>query len=92
MRLEVNPSQTHSIKFTKRKTKDVKLICSFSKIPINKIKDKVKVISKKLTDVGFVVKTEIKNEEAEDIGASLLVYSIDEHSVIGSDSLFDKKK
>ena len=91
VRLEVNPSQIHSIKLTKRKTKDVKLICSFSKLPINKIKDKVKVITKKLIDAGLVVKTEIKEEEAIDIGASLLVYSIDEHSVVGADSLFDKK-
>ena len=92
IRLEVNPSQINSIKFTKRKTKDVKLICSFSKIPINKIKDNVGAVTRKLIEDGFIVETEIKNEDAIDSGASLLVYSIDEHSVIGVDSLFDKKK
>ena len=92
IRIEINPSQINSIKFTKRKTKEVKLVCSFSKISINKIKDKVEMIDKKLTEDGFIVKTEIKNENAVDIGASLLVYSIDEHSIIGEDSLFDKKK
>ena len=35
--------------------------------------------------------TEIKNENAIDSGASLLMYSIDENSIIGVDSLFDKK-
>ena len=92
VRLEVNPSQINSIKFTKRKTKDVNLICSFSKIPIDEIRDKVEELTRKLAEDGLVVKTEIKNENATDSGASLLVYSIDENSVVGADSLFDKKK
>ncbi len=92
VRLEVSPSQINSIKVTKRKTRDVKLICSFSKIPIDKIKDKVEAITRRLTANELIVKTEIKNENAIDSGASLLVYSTDEYSVIGEDSLFDKKK
>ncbi|MGH1521709.1 MAG: RNA 3'-terminal phosphate cyclase [Nitrosopumilus sp.] len=92
VRLEVSPSQINSIKVTKRKTRDVKLICSFSKIPIDKIKDKVEAITRRLTANELIVKTEIKNENAIDSGASLLVYSTDEYSIIGEDSLFDKKK
>jgi RNA 3'-terminal phosphate cyclase (ATP) len=89
--LHVNPSNPKSISFTKRKTNSVKLICTFSKISIGKIKNEVKEIIQKLTKENFIVETEIKNEEAVDSGASMLIYSIDEHSIIGIDALFDKK-
>ena len=46
---------------------------------------------KKLVNENFVVGVEIKEEEALDSGASLLVYSTDECSIIGIDALFDKK-
>ncbi len=89
--LHVNPSNLKSISFTKRKTNSVKLICTFSKISIEKIKNEVKEIKQKLTKENFIVETEIKNEVAVDSGASMLIYSIDEHSIIGIDALFDKK-
>jgi RNA 3'-terminal phosphate cyclase (ATP) len=89
--LHVNSSSLKSISFTKRKTNLVKLICTFSKISIEKIKNEVKEIKQKLTKENFIVETEIKNEEATDSGASMLIYSIDEHSIIGIDALFDKK-
>ena len=89
--LQVNPSNVKSVSFSERKTNLVKLICTFSKLPIEKIKNQVKEIEEKLAKENFVVKTEIKNQEAIDSGASLLIYSTDEHSVIGVDALFDKK-
>ena len=89
--LHVNPSNLKLISFTKRKTNSVKLICTYSKISIEKIKNEVKEIKQKLTKENFIVETEIKNEEATDSGASMLIYSIDEHSIIGIDALFDKK-
>ncbi|MEO2201636.1 MAG: RNA 3'-terminal phosphate cyclase [Nitrosopumilus sp.] len=89
--LHVNPSNLKSISFTKRKTNLVKLICTFSKISIEKIKNEVNEIKQKLTKENFIVETEIKNEEAIDSGASMLIYSIDEYSIIGIDALFDKK-
>jgi RNA 3'-terminal phosphate cyclase (ATP) len=89
--LHVNSSSLKSISFTKRKTNSVKLICTFSKISIEKIKNEVKEIKQKLTKENFIVEAEIKNEEAVDSGASMLIYSIDEHSIIGIDALFDKK-
>jgi len=89
--LHVNSSSLKSISFTKRKTNSVKLICTFSKISIEKIKNEVKEIKQKLTKENFIVETEIKNEVAVDSGASMLIYSIDEHSIIGIDALFDKK-
>jgi len=89
--LQVYPSNVKSMSFLKRKTNNVKLICTFSKLPVEIIKNQIEEIEKKLTKENFIVETEIKNQEAIDSGASLLIYSIDEHSVIGIDALFDKK-
>jgi len=89
--LQVYPSQIKSISFSKRKTNSVKLICTFSKLPIEKIKKSVEEIKEKLTKENFIVETEIKNQETIDPGASLLIYSTDENSIVGVDALFDKK-
>ena len=89
--LHVNPSNVKSISFTERKTNLVKLICTFSKLSMDEIKGKIRDIEEKLIKENFIVKTEIKNENAIDSGASLLMYSIDKNSIIGVDSLFDKK-
>ena len=89
--LQINPSKVKSISFSKRKTNDVKLICSFSKLANKEIKNKVKEIVKKLTAANFIVDVKIKSEEALDSGASLLIYSIDNDSIIGIDALYDKK-
>ena len=89
--LQINPSHVKSVSFSKRKTNLAKLICTFSKLPIKKIEEQIKEIKEKLVKENFIVETEIKNQDAIDSGASLLVYSIDEHSIIGVDTLFDKK-
>ena len=89
--LQVYPSHVKSISFLERKTNSVKLICTFSKLSIEKIENQIEEIKKKLTKENFIVETEIKNQETIDSGASLLIYSIDEHSIIGVDALFDKK-
>lgn len=91
VKLQVYPSSLKSILFSKRKTNNVKLICTFSKIPIEIIRNEIKRIKKKLSDENFNVETETKNEDAIDSGASLLIYSIDENSIVGVDSLFNKK-
>lgn len=91
VRLQVYPSHLVSTSFTKRTTNNVKLICTFSKISEEKINNQIEEIKKELTNRNFVVETEIKNQETIDSGASLLIYSIDENSITGIDSLFDKK-
>ena len=91
IKLQVNASNIKSISFSKRKTNKVKLICSFSKFTNNEIKNKVYEIVKQLTDANFIVDVEIKSEEALDSGASLLIYSIDDDSIIGIDALYNKK-
>ena len=91
IKLQVNPSNIKSISFSKRKTNKIKLICSFSKFTNNEIENKVYEIVKQLTDANFIVDVEIKSEEALDSGASLLIYSIDDDSIIGIDALYNKK-
>jgi len=91
IKLQVYPSKIKAITFSKRKTNNVKLICSYSKLPFKEIDSKIKEVVKKLTDANFIVNTEIKNEEAMDSGASMLIYSIDENSIIGIDALYNTK-
>jgi len=89
--LEVNSSNIKPIIFSKRKTNNVKLICTFSKMSNEEIKKKVNNIAEKLTDANFIVDIKMKSEEALDSGASLLIYSIDEDSIIGNDALYNNK-
>lgn len=91
IKLQVNPSNIKSILFSKRKTNEVRLICSFSKFANNEIENKVNEIVKQLTDLDYNVNVKIRSEEALDSGASLLIYSIDDNSIIGIDALYDNK-
>lgn len=88
--LTINPSRVRSIFLTKRKTNEANISCTFSKISLEKIQNQINRIKERLINENFIVKSEIKEQEALDSGASLLVYSIDENSIIGIDGLFDK--
>lgn len=90
VRLRVYPSEVKSVSLLGEKTKNVELVCSFSKLPLEKIEKQIKEIKQKLEE-NFIVKTEIKNEDAIDSGSSLLISSVDDNSIIGFDSLFDKR-
>ena len=89
--LQVVPSNLKSILLSKRETNSLKLICTASKISLQKIKEQVKEIQEKVVEKNFVVESEIKDEVAVDSGASLLIYSIDKQSIVGVDCQFDKK-
>ncbi|KAF6248072.1 RNA 3'-phosphate cyclase [Nitrosopumilus sp. b3] len=91
IKLQVFPSKLKLTSFAKRKTNNVKIICTFSKIAIEIIEREIQQMKNKFTNEGFKVEVEITNQEAMDSGASLLIYSIDENSIIGVDCLFDKK-
>ncbi len=91
VQLHVYPSKVNSISFSNRKTSDMKLICSFSKISSDEIKKAVEKIEERLVNAGFNVDIEIKSEDTVDSGATLLVYSIDEDSINGFDALYNKK-
>ena len=91
VKLEVYPSKIKSIEFFKRKINNLKLKCTFSKISIEIIKEEISKIKEEISKKKFNVEIEIKEEEAIDSGASVLIYSIDENSIIGIDGLFNKK-
>ncbi|MHA7648238.1 RNA 3'-terminal phosphate cyclase [Nitrosopumilus sp. S4] len=89
--LLVYPSSLKPIFLTKRNTKDVKLICTFSKIPFKEIENEIELIKEKLIKEKFHVEVHLENQDALDSGASLLICSIDDDSIIGVDSIFNKK-
>ena len=91
IKVEINPSNVKAISLTKRKTNQANITCTFSRISNEKIENEIKRIKEKLVNENFVVNVEIQEQEALDSGASVLVYSIDDNSIIGIDGLFDKK-
>ena len=91
VKIEIRPSKIRSISLTTRHTKKLKLFCSFSKLPLELIQEKTEIIKSKLVEKKFDVENIIRKEDAVDSGVSLLIISVDENSIIGIDSLFDKK-
>ena len=90
--LEVLPSEKiNPIVLNTRKTKNVKLICTFSKLATELINNQINYIERKLIENNFSVENQVKEESALDSGSSLMISSIDNDSVIGIDSLFNKK-
>jgi RNA 3'-terminal phosphate cyclase (ATP) len=89
--LIVLPSKVKSNSFNHRRTKNVKLLCTFSNLSQDIIKIQIENIEKKLIEKKFIVQTKINEENTIDSGASLLIYSIDEESIIGINSIYDKK-
>ncbi|MDH3278140.1 MAG: RNA 3'-terminal phosphate cyclase [Nitrosopumilus sp.] len=90
--LEISPAdKIIPINLDKRKEKNVKIICTFSKLPIEIIHNQVNELKRKIIESDFTVEVQIKKENALDSGASLMISSIDNDSIIGIDSIFDKK-
>lgn len=89
--LFVEPSIVNAISLIERKTKNANLICSFSNLPSELIKKNIDDIITQLTEKNFIVKSQINEEKASDSGATLLIFTSDQESIIGIDSIFDKK-
>lgn len=90
--LEIFPAEKiQSINFGSRKTKNVKLFCTFSKLPFKLLENHIEDIKEKLIELGFSIHSEVKEEEAIDSGSSILISCIDKDSIIGFDSIFNKK-
>jgi len=88
--VKVRPSHIKSVSLTKRKTKNLRLFCTFSKLPEKIIEQKINELKSRLEEK-FSVETIMKKEEAIDPGSSLLIASIDDNSIIGIDSTYDKQ-
>ena len=90
--LEVLPSNIKSLSLHKRKSRNAKLICTISNLPMNKIEKEIFRIKKQLIDNNLTVDSKIIKTNAADVGASILLYTNDENSIIGTDALFDEKE
>jgi RNA 3'-terminal phosphate cyclase (ATP) len=90
--LEVFPSkQVLPINLQKRTTKEANLLTTFSLLSSEQISNEIIQIKSKIAQRGFDVTSAIKNEDALNQGSALLIFSIDETSIIGVDSLLDTK-
>jgi len=90
--LEVLPSEKiNPIVLNTRKTKNAKLTCNFSKLPSELINNQINYAKEKLIENDFTVEIKVKEEPTLDSGSFLMISSIDNDSIIGIDSLFNKK-
>ena len=87
--LQVFPSSIRPISVAGRTSKDVKLSCTVSKIPVKDIRGDVERVRRDLEGRGFSVDVRITKEDAADAGSALLAYSIGDDSVYGTDALYD---
>ena len=90
--LEVFPCEKiKPIVLTKRFKNIAKITCTFSNLPAELINEKVNQICERLTKNEFSIESQVKEEPALDSGASLIVSSLDNDSIIGIDGLFNNK-
>jgi len=77
------------ISLTKRKTRSVKLFCSYSDLSYERIKNEVQQAENILKDADFSIESKIKKEIALNKGCSIIIYSQDSSSITGYDGLID---
>lgn len=88
---EILPVRTlKPVSFTRRTTKSATLLCSYCKIPKDRLSHEVKDTENILIQNGFRVDSSVKEEVAMDRGCSILVFSHDDTSVTGSDVIYHK--
>lgn len=86
----VHPSKKlNPIFLTKQNTKDVKILCSYS--GVSGIAPFVDNVNNTLKKNGFSVESKIDEQDTQNQGASLVVFSQDSTSIIGADELLDFK-
>jgi len=90
VKVKINPiKKLKPISLIKRKTKLVKLYCSYSDLSYERIKNQVEQAENFLKDADFTIESKIKKELALNKGGSMNLYSLDSDSIIGSDGLTD---
>lgn len=88
--VKVQPAEKlKPIFLTQRKTSVANLLCSYSKISGEKIVTEIEKIKEYLKKMKFSVDSKIVEEPALNVGGSLLIYSKDEGSIVGSDGLYE---
>ena len=80
----------NTISLLERKTISAKLLCTYSHIPKELVEKEVQNAKTILDKNGFDCQISIKEENAFDKGCSILIFSHDKSSVIGSDGIYQK--
>ena len=90
VKIKVNPiKKLNSISLTQRKTKSVKMFCSYSDLSTERIHSEVQQAENILKDADYEIESEIIKEDSLSSGGSMLLYSQDETSITGLDGLTD---
>ncbi|MFB5598004.1 MAG: RNA 3'-terminal phosphate cyclase [Nitrosopumilaceae archaeon] len=79
------------IKLFKRNKKNIKLYCSFSKLDPEFVDEYIQNTKKVLEENNFETQIQINEESALNQGGSVLLFSNDSDSIIGSDGLYNTK-
>ena len=90
IKLEVYPSKIKSINLLERKSIDFKLICTFSKIPIKTIKEKIEKIKEKI-NVKIEIKEDKKSVLLNDEGIKKIEFNLKKVNLLKGDNLFDNE-
>lgn len=89
--IQIRPcNKLRSISLLNRNTKSVKLLCTYSHISRQEIENQIQDAKNTLAKNGFDCEVSIKEENTQDKGCSILVYSNDTGSVTGSDGIYQK--
>jgi RNA 3'-terminal phosphate cyclase (ATP) len=89
--IQIQPcTSLNTISLLERKTVSVKLLCTYSHIPKELVEKELQNAKTILDKNGFDCQISIKEESALDKGCSILIFSYDKSSVIGSDEIYQK--
>src|SRR6185437_887932 len=89
--IKIRPCKNlNPISLLKRDTKSTRLSCTYSQIPKEAIEKEAYTARDILAKNGFDCNVTIKEENAQDKGCSMLVFSHDSGSVTGSDGIYHK--
>ncbi|HKU33477.1 MAG TPA: RNA 3'-terminal phosphate cyclase [Candidatus Nitrosotalea sp.] len=88
---KIQPCKTiKPISLTERRTKNANLLCSYCNISKDLVEQEIINAKKTLEEHGFKVEHSTREETALDRGCSILIFSHDDTSVIGSDVIYQK--
>lgn len=91
VKVQIQPCKSlNPISFFQRSTKSSRLLCTFSHIPRDVVENQVQDAKNILTKNRFDCDVVIKEENAQDKGCSILIFSHDANSVTGSDGIYQK--
>ncbi len=89
--IQIQPCKnTNPVSLFERNTKTAKILCVHSHIPKDAMEKEAQIAKNILTRNGFDCEIAIKEENAIDMGCSMLIFSHDGNSITGSDGIYQK--